>query len=125
VKAGDVFRLVKKADNHSWVIISDPEHYPDKVLIVNMTSWDRLEDQSCLLNHGDHSTVHHRTCIAYSRAKCEMSNSDLDRLKAAKLIMSFEPVPPELLKRIRAGAMQSIRMAQDFKDMLIAQGLTP
>lgn len=59
MKAGDVFRIVNKADRHARVIVSDPVHFPDRVLFVGMTSWDPREDQSCILDVGDHSAVFH------------------------------------------------------------------
>lgn len=86
MNAGDVFRLVKGADKHAKVVISDPVSFPDKALFVGMTSWDVLEDQSCVLLRGEHSTVTHRTCITYSRGNAKASNTDLDAMVRAGLI---------------------------------------
>jgi len=63
VNAGDVFRLSGIADIHTWVVLSDPALNPQKVLIVNFTSWDRLEDQACVLDLGDHPFIRDRTCV--------------------------------------------------------------
>lgn len=123
MKAGDVFRLVKGADKHAKVVISDPQDYPDNVLFVGMTSWDAREDHSCILLPGDHSTVFHRTCISYSRGNAKASNRDLDAMVKIGLLQVFEPVSPEVLARIRNGAMDSIRTPKDFKEMLVRQKL--
>lgn len=126
MKAGDVFRLVKAADKHAKVVISDPERFPEKVLIVGMTSWDPHEDHSCVLLKDEHSTcVIPRTCITYARGNAKASNADLDAMVRANLITVFEPVSPNLLARIRAGAMLSRRTPNDFKRLLIEQGLVP
>jgi hypothetical protein len=121
--AGDVFRLTKGADKHAKIIISDPVNFPDKVLFVGMTSWDALEDQSCILTVGEHSTVTHRTCITYSRGNAKASNAEIDKMLAAGLLRKFEPATEEVLKRIRQGAILSTRTPGDFKKMLIEQGL--
>jgi hypothetical protein len=123
MKAGDVFRFTKGVDQHARVVISDPTNYPDKVLVVGMTSWDAIEDQSCVLVRGDHSTVIHRTCITYSRGNDKASNEDLDKMSAAGPLRMFEPVEDEVLGRIRQGLMLSPRPPKDFKKMLIDQGL--
>jgi len=123
MKAGDVFRLVKGADKHAKVIISDPASFPGKVLFVGMTSWDPREDQSCILLPGDHSTVYHRTCITYSRGNAKASNTELDAMFRAGLLQVFEPVSNDVLQRIRKGAIESTRTPKDFKEMLVRQGL--
>jgi hypothetical protein len=124
MKPGDVFRLVKGADRHAKVVISDPA-FPGalKVLFVGMTSWDSREDQSCILDVGDHSTVVHRTCIAYSRANAKTSNADLDAMVKANLIELLEPVSGDVLKRIRDGAMKSNRTPKDCKKILVDQAV--
>ncbi len=123
MKQGDVFRLVKAADRHAKVIISNPDQHPDKVLFVGMTSWDAREDHTCVLLPGAHSTVTNRTCITYSRGNAKASNAELDAMVKAGLRKMFEPVSGDLLERIRKGAMDSIRTPKEFKRMLVEQGL--
>jgi hypothetical protein len=93
------------------------------VLFVGMTSWDPREDHSCILMPGDHSTVHHRTCITYSRGNAKASNAELDAMVRAPLLQVFEPVPADVLERIRKGAIESTRTPRDFKEMLARQGV--
>jgi hypothetical protein len=72
---------------------------------------------------GGHSTVIHRTCITYSRGNAKASNAELDAMVKAGLITLFEPVSPEILAQIRKGAMDSIGTSNDFKRMLVDQGV--
>jgi hypothetical protein len=61
--AGDVYRFTKSADVHRWVLISDPVLDPDKVLSVNITSYDPREDQACILEIGDHRSLTERSLV--------------------------------------------------------------
>jgi hypothetical protein len=89
-----------------------------------MTSYDPREDQSCVLLKGEHpACVIPRTCITYSRGNAKASNAELDALVAAGRIQLLEPVSPDLLKRIREGAILSTRMPKELKAILIEQGL--
>jgi len=124
VKAGDVFRLVGVAEKHAKIIVSDPVNYPDKLYWVGMTSFDKLEDQTCILNVGDHSTGTTRTCIVYSRQKTA-SAKELEFLNTKNRLTLYEPVSSELLELIRKGAMASIRAPKDLKSALLQQGLVP
>ena len=55
MKAGDTFLLKKDAvDRHLRVIISDPEAFPEQVVFVTMTSFDRTKEGVCLIHPGEH-----------------------------------------------------------------------
>ncbi len=122
MKAGDVFRLDGVADIHCWTIISDPVIDPDRVLLVNFTSYDAFADQACILDVGDHPFFTHRTCVNYPMAR-EASNADLDLLRESGRLIMLQPLTPILLKRIRDGAMESVDMEIALADILIEQGL--
>jgi hypothetical protein len=40
---GTVF-LRTGADNHTWVVLSDPARYPDQVIIVNWTNYETWKE---------------------------------------------------------------------------------
>ncbi len=66
MQAGDTFYLQHQAaDGHLWVIISDPEQNPARVLFVSMTSYDIDKEDVCLIQAGEHPRVTHKTCINY------------------------------------------------------------
>jgi hypothetical protein len=67
MNAGDLFKFRNLADIRAWTIISDPSVDANSVLIVNLTSWDRHEDQACVFKAGDHPFIVNKTCVAYSR----------------------------------------------------------
>jgi hypothetical protein len=92
------------------------------VLLVNFTSWDPLEDQACVLDVGDHPFLTHRTCVNYPRAR-EASDADLEQLRQAQRLVMLQAVSPEVLRRIREGAMASTRMKLELAELLIEQEL--
>ena len=120
--AGDVFRLGGVADIHTWAVISDPALDPERVLLVNFTTFDRFVDQSCVLDVGDHPFITVRTCVNYPRAR-EARDADLEQLRAAGRLILLDPLRPEILKRIRDRAMDSVDMAIELADILIDQEL--
>jgi hypothetical protein len=119
--AGTTF-LLSAVDIHLWVIISDPLADPQNVLIVNLTSLDPRKEQACVLAVGDHPWIRHDTCVNYGDSQV----TTLDKLLAAQnanALMIQSPVSPDILLRIREGAMNSTRMPLDNADILIRQGL--
>jgi hypothetical protein len=41
-------------DSHIWMVVYDPSKDPERVVIVNMTTWRADKDQACVLQVGDH-----------------------------------------------------------------------
>ena len=108
MRAGDTFFLWREAaDEHLWVIISDPAVDPGRVLFVSMTSYDVSKENACLIAAGEHPFVTNRTCIAYDKAR-EASLDDLGMLRDAGMLRARAPVSPELLGRIRKGVSLSV-----------------
>ena len=67
MEAGDTFYLPdKSADGHLWIVVSDPERNPNRVLLVSMTSHDVGKEDVCLIVAGEHPKVTHKTCISTS-----------------------------------------------------------
>lgn len=121
MNAGDAFKLVGVADHHLWIVLSDPSIDPTRVLIVNLTTYDRYEDQAVILNVGDHPFVAHKTCVAYSRARTA-SDAQLEQLKTRGKLTPHTPVSRELLERLRLGASTSDRIKTEHLELLRNQG---
>ena len=121
--AGDTFYLRQAAaDGHLWVIISDPEQDPDRVLFVSMTSHDVTKEDVCLIQAGEHSRISHQTCICYEFAR-QTTQANLDQLRSAGMIQAQPPVSTDLLARIRRGAALSRRIAFEHIELLDQQNL--
>ena len=117
LQAGDAFlipdSLPTAPQRHLWIVISDPARSPDgQVLLVNVTTWEKWKDDTCLLEPADCRTcpfIKHASCVDYARARIE-GIAKIDRMVAAGLIKQQVNVGPELLARIRKGAQDSPRL---------------
>ncbi len=122
MNSGDAFQLVGVADQHLWVVISDPVKHPECVLFVNLTSFDQYADHAVILDVGDHAFIRHRTCVNYPRARTA-SLDDLLRLERAGRLRKHPPVSADLLARIREGACVSLRIRTEHLQILVDQEL--
>jgi hypothetical protein len=122
MNAGDVFQFVGIADIHAWTIISDPENHPDRVLIVNFTTWDPRIDQACVLWPGAHPFIVARTCVNYPRSRI-VTDAVLEQLRAAGRLRMHPPLSPQLPREIRESAMFSTKITLEAADVLTEQGL--
>ena len=123
MQIGDSFLLVDRdVDPHLWVVISHPQQSAQAVVIVNLTSLERMKDQSCVLNVGDHPWISHATCVQYADAKC-VSEEAIDRLVASGLLQPREPASDELLAKILRGAARTEAIPVKCKRVLVEQDL--
>lgn len=122
MNGGDAFQLVRVADRHLWIVISDPGTDPERVLFVNFTTYDPHEDQTVVLAAGDHPFLTHRTCVAYSRARVA-PDEQLEELRTGDRLRLHEPASAELLERLRIGAGKSSRIKTEHVELLRDQGL--
>lgn len=123
VRAGDVFRFAGGADDHFWLIISDPSLDPLNVLVVNITTWRADKEQTCLVNPGDHPAIRHNSCVYYRGSRVH-SDAHLNHLfNANRMVLHEHPASPELLARVREGAVASKMMRLDHGAILINLGL--
>lgn len=116
--AGDTFF----DGEHLWVVISDPRQDAEKVVLANLTSWKSNKDQSCVLQPGDHPFITKQTCVAYRYARAEKLSLLLERIKDGGL-EPREKMMPDVLNRIRRGAMESKFAAFELQIVLGNQDL--
>src|SRR5438477_10864490 len=108
MNAGDVFYFLgpEQPFPHPWTIISAPELDAENVVIVNFTELRDYKDQSCIVQPGEHPTITKPSCINYPKARL-LTNAQLENAKRLKALELVAPLSPELLERIRIGAMCS------------------
>jgi len=120
--AGDTF-LVPDSDDHLWVVISDPNVDPSRVVIVCFLSHQPHYDQACVLEPGDHPFIKHPTCVNYPDARIE-SAALLERLKGDGRLKPKTPLSSGILDRIRSAAEDSEIPTEGY-DILRRQGYVP
>jgi hypothetical protein len=121
VRAGDTF-LVAHPYNHLYVVCSEPEIDPTRVLIVSFTTFKPKEETCCIVAAGEHPFIKHKSCIRYKDARTP-SVRDLMRLLDGSQMTRREPVSAELLARIRKGAGQSDYLPEECRRILQDQFL--
>src|SRR5438067_1365495 len=101
MEAGTTFLLAKEheiIDNHLWVILSDPQTFPDQVVIVSVTTHAPKKDQACVIEQNEHPWVTHRSCISFAHSKVVTRDFLLERKDKGSILLR-EPIQPELLAR--------------------------
>lgn len=122
---GDTFLIKPKDrlfDRHLWVVISDPRTDAQRVLIVNLTTWNKDKDGACILNPSDHPFIHHATCVSYQDAKI-VKDSFLEQCLRSGLIVLREPASDDLVEAIIQGAGISLFLPLGCRDVLVQQKL--
>lgn len=89
---------------HLWVVIAigNPS---GKIAIVNCTTWEpSCQDESCVIQPGEHPFVKHKTVVNYRDAKI-VTTAQLNQVRS--LVQPHANANSELLERICQGARES------------------
>ena len=125
---GDAFLLTTKGINdHPQVVISDPGQNSEELVVVSLTSYNTIsnesrKDGSCILQPGDHPWIKHTTCVSYRDGRI-VSEGRLDAMLAARQIELLEPVTDPILTRIIEGAENTEELPNKCKALLEDQRL--
>ncbi len=121
MKAGNTFYIRDRGvDTHLWVVISDPDRDPVRVVMVSMTTYEDYKEDVCLLDVGDHPSIRHKTCIAYNEARMTTLET-LNTLIGGGYLSMQPPVSEAVLWRIRAGVSKSTRIHYKYIEVLLDQ----
>lgn len=123
MEIGDAFLLSNRGiDAHLWIVISLPQHDPEHVVIVNLTTYTREKDPTCLLDVGDHPWITHATCVQYQDAKV-VAESKLDSLVQGGQLKPWPPASDELVEKLLRGAANSDALPGKCLAILRSQSL--
>ncbi len=124
MEAGTTFLAVdpQSRKEHLWVVLSDPSKDPEKVLIVSLTTPEAWKEQVCIVQQHEHNWFRYDSCVNYQDSRVTTLQL-LYKAKDAGLLKLHDPMALDVLKRIRAGALLSVRMPLENADVLIEQAL--
>lgn len=90
---------------HLWIVCSDPNESPHRILLLNVTSWKETpgSDDSCLVFPKDHPSISHKSYINYNLGEIRPL-SHLRRIEDNGCIEEKEKASTELLEKIHQGA---------------------
>ncbi len=123
ISVGDTYQYTgTNADNHLWVVISDPLLDENHVLVVNFTTYRPRKDGTCRIQAGEHPFVKEETCVQYLACQ-QMKLGLLEEWLDTGVIAPNTPVSSGLLRRIQQGAYDSDQTPGYAKNILTRQGL--
>jgi hypothetical protein len=121
VKTGDAFFIRDRSvDTHLWVVVSDTEKDPDRVVMMSITTYEDHKESVCLVDPGDHPRIGHKSCVAYNGTRM-ITLGQLNALQDGGHLSIQSPVSEELLTRIRNGVSRSMKIKPKFIDILLEQ----
>lgn len=106
LNCGDTF-LTGDGDEenfHLWIVITPPS--AGEVVTVCVVTTTKRSERLVLLNVGDHPFIKHDSVIAYIYSKIR-TVTDIEAALLSKAAKPREPVSEQLLRRARAGLMDS------------------
>lgn len=89
---------------HLWIVLTPPTD--GEVVTVCLVTAHKRSERLVVLNQGDHPFVQHESVIAYRFSQIR-SVGDIQELLRSGGAKVRHPVSPVLLKRIRAGLLDS------------------
>jgi hypothetical protein len=127
VKLGDTFRFDDSSEDggHLFVVISDPQIQPDKVLVTSVTTLhEGVRDRSCVIEAGEHPQIRRRSCMFYDDTYLTTARR-LAQFAAWGDVVVHEPFDLDLMERVWEGAVVSAFFKYEYRELLDSQGLTP
>jgi hypothetical protein len=121
VPIGFAFQYFDGRDgNHLHFVISRTT--APEAVVVNITEYERWSDSSCILDVGDHPSIHKKSCIAYNYA-CTVDPTDISRMTTSGSIIPRDRASGELLKKIWDGAAITRQLKLACQNILRTQSL--
>ena len=107
---------------HLYFVIAGPVGDEGRILLVNMTTKREGSDLSCVLSPGDHPCVKHESVVEYGRALyTTVASLEMQMRKLPDLFKPDVPASPELLRRLREGALRSPHLEPMYKQLVKAE----
>lgn len=120
LNVGDTFQDIGLTEKpHLWIVVTTPDANGG-VLILSVTTlqeWER--DLTCVLKAGEHPFVTKESVISYQHARIR-NVSLLEKMQEQGRHKPYPPASDGLVKRIRAGALNSDYMRNDGKALVRA-----
>ncbi len=98
---------------HLWIVVTNPDSQ-NLVLIVNITSFKSWQDQTVILNLGEHSFITETSCVFYREAEI-VDNAKLDEAEKAGAILRRECCSQSVIDLIRGGVTASPHTKRNIK----------
>jgi hypothetical protein len=122
VQQRTTFRLTQ-VDDHLWVLLSDPNQFPDEVVIASFTTEERYAEKTCVIESNEPpGGLTHRSCVAFEFAKVVTLKQLFGFKDTGLLQIQRDLISPTLLQKIFASVPNSTGIKDHVAETLEAQG---
>jgi CMP-2-keto-3-deoxyoctulosonic acid synthetase len=120
LKSGETFHAQAPGASkaHLYIALTDPA-LDGSFVIVNVTSQSQSKDQSCTINVGDHPFIRAESVINYADA-IFTNEAAVSKGAKGRVVQYDVPVKPEVLTKVRAGALASPHTETGVKNAIRA-----
>ncbi len=111
--AGRCVWLDDRGGGHLYLFITECVGNPSQTIMVNVTSWRRGLDETCILSPNDHPNISKKSIIYYEDARL------IDEWRIEPILRNGDNAPSisqELLVKIQQGLCQSAETPPTVKD---------
>ena len=122
-KAGDCFWIETNHDQdgyiagHLVIVVLDPEEFTKRTIIVPVTTLrSQKQDQTTILDQGDHEFIKHRSFINYGLAKIRSMAFIEELIKSGKG-KAKDPIGDVILSKVSQGIRKSPHTPQEVVTM--------
>lgn len=118
ITVGDTFLMKTPgySTEHLWIAL---HQFGTRVILVNVTTYRRGKDTSCVLNEGDHFFITRKSIINYDDM-IDSEIADIEVALSANVINNLDPIEDDLLERIKEGATKSPRIKNKYKKYFLS-----
>jgi hypothetical protein len=100
---------------HLWLILTDPEGKPRRVVAVMVRTRRSFTDDTVILNVGDHPFLRHASAVQYSTAAYFTIDALMRAMKQGDCHL-LEDMNAALLARVRNGLLRSAFTVNAIRD---------
>ena len=111
--AGECYLFEDGGGYHLHIFLTDYLGDPPQAIIVNITSWRKNSDETCIIQPGEHPFIRKKSVVLYGKASI-IKESNVEYIKRQG--KQQETISNELLYRMHAGLCKSKRTSKIVKE---------
>jgi hypothetical protein len=125
LKSGDCLLIETNFDewgfiqNHLFIIILEPQGTTRNTIIVNIDKLtSRKQDQTTILNPGDHDFIDVQSYVNYGRAKIRSFDELEDRVRKGDVKL-YPPLKDDIFQRVCEGILKSKFTSYEVRELYL------
>ena len=115
MNAGDTFVMPDAIGTHLYCVLAVLSD--GGIIVCHLTTLRSRTEPTCIIRPGEHKFVEHDTAVQYSATYVCPAGESLAAFER-QIKKTHDPLTPELLERMKKGAMASSNVSDDIKNLL-------